>query len=1370
MNKFYKVVWNDAQGCWVAVSEVTKSQGKKSTHSSKKNKAGLAILATLGITFSPFALAAVGMEGGTGLGTAISKCEGDNTNADGPGFGGNGGAANSGSSQWGIAIGCSAYVHQESSGGANPADRANPYNNFDTNDQYGTLIQSKEGVSKGTVAGVAIGTNAYSNTLGTSLGPSARALGRSSTAIGVVAVAAGNTAIAVGRQSAAIGEYSISLGNVSAAVDDGAIAIGHSATATGYRGIAIGAPDIENADEVAGQSGANYQPKDQTLASGDDSIALGGGAQATAENALSIGAFSDANGKRSIALGTGSQATENDSIAIGDQANSSVVSGIAIGTNSKVTTANSVALGLNSATNAATGAGYLTNQALSNVSGVVSVGSSTEKRRIQNLADGSADSDAVTVAQLKQHKDITDQQGNDISLILGGGSSFNPDTGKIGAPTYNILGDNYTNVGLALQAATGHYYSVNDNGVIGANYNNDGAKGLNSLAAGIGASALAQSATAIGNQANVASTASNAVAIGRQANAGNTGAIAVGQQATAQDVNTIALGVEATAEDEDAIAIGQKSLASDNGAIALGNEATASENNAIAIGQNSSALANSAVALGWNANANRNGAVALGSSSSTVTAAQSVTNATINGLTYGNFAGRVTNDGMQVSVGSIGAERQVKNVAAGQISTTSTDAINGSQLYATNDVLGNLANSTQNIFGGNATLNANGNLSFTNIGGTGEDTIHDAIASVKTEVLAGTNIKNVVYSKDSNTGHSIYTVNALGASVSANDKYIKVVAETDANSNITNYYLDLSDEAKEDLGDNITSALQTIETQIDGQAVKTVEKDDNTVNFITGENIKLTAQDGAIEIATSDDVNFKNVTTNNLTTSGEVKLGDNFTVNNEGDVYYTGNITEGDHIVNKTYVDKSVAAAKTEVEEGKNITVVDRLGDDGQTIYVVSTSDDVEFDNVTTKNLTTSGEVKLGDNFTVNEGGDVHYTGPITEGDHIVNKDYVDNFVKGSRTEVVGGKNIVVKEVQQPGDDKLIYEVSTSDDVDFNNVTTNNLTASGEVKLGDKFEVNNEGDVYYSGDISEGDHIVNKTYVDKEAAAAKTEVVKGTNIASIDKETGAAGQDIYTVNAKGTTVSADEKYVKIVTKTDEETNITDYYLDLTDEVKDKLKDNIGNALKTIETQIDGEMVKSVSKNDNTMNFITGQNIKLDPVDGSIKISTADEVSFTKVTVGDTVINNDGLTIKDGPSITTGGINAGDLKITNVKDGEISNTSKDAVNGSQLYAVDKRIDNIQNNIDITANDLNNKIDDVKKKANAGIAAAMSFEPAPYVAGKWTYAAGTAYHSGEQGVGLSLRKTADNGRWSMTGGVAGATEGSVSFRIAASGVLF
>ena len=132
------------------------------------------------------------------------------------------------------------------------------------------------------------------------------------------------------------------------------------------------------------------------------------------------------------------------------------------------------------------------------------------------------------------------------------------------------------------------------------------------------------------------------------------------------------------------------------------------------------------------------------------------------------------------------------------------------------------------------------------------------------------------------------------------------------------------------------------------------------------------------------------------------------------------------------------------------------------------------------------------------------------------------------------------------------------------------------------------------------------------------------------------------------------------------------------------------------------------------------------------------------------------------SFTAPSYTVGDSKYNNVG-GAI-----DALNQAD-QALNSKIDNVSNKLDNAFSMTNKRIDDVEKKANAGIAAAMALESAPYIPGKYTYAAGAAYHGGENAVGVTLRKTADNGRWSITGGVAAASQGDPSVRIGISGVI-
>lgn len=147
--------------------------------------------------------------------------------------------------------------------------------------------------------------------------------------------------------------------------------------------------------------------------------------------------------------------------------------------------------------------------------------------------------------------------------------------------------------------------------------------------------------------------------------------------------------------------------------------------------------------------------VVLGNAS-TDRAATAESTATVNGLTYSGFAGTGKVENGVLSIGATGAERQLINVAAGKVAADSTDAINGSQLYAVANTVGNVANSTVHVLGGNTSVDKNGNITMNNIGGTGKNTIDDAIRASQTEVQAG---KNVDVTKSTGTnGQPVYTV------------------------------------------------------------------------------------------------------------------------------------------------------------------------------------------------------------------------------------------------------------------------------------------------------------------------------------------------------------------------------------------------------------------------------------------------------------------------------------------------------------------------------------------------------------------------------------------------------------------------------------
>ncbi|WP_257962870.1 YadA family autotransporter adhesin [Neisseria sicca] len=226
-------------------------------------------------------------------------------------------------------------------------------------------------------------------------------------------------------------------------------------------------------------------------------------------------------------------------------------------------------------------------------------------------------------------------------------------------------------------AAAENYISISsDAGVQRPNYNNDGATDRFGMAIGVNTKATGHSGIAIGT--STTSAGESATAVGTLSNADGIAATAFGQGAQAVGNVTTAAGQKARATAQGATALGTGAVASAMYSTATGAASSASGQSSVAYGLQSKASANSAVAIGSRATASHDGSVALGAGSATAEAV-GTNSATVNGVSYSGFAG--TNPRSTVSVGYAGGERTITNVAAGRISTTSTDAINGSQLY-----------------------------------------------------------------------------------------------------------------------------------------------------------------------------------------------------------------------------------------------------------------------------------------------------------------------------------------------------------------------------------------------------------------------------------------------------------------------------------------------------------------------------------------------------------------------------------------------------------------------------------------------------------------------------------------------------------------
>ncbi|MGY6772825.1 YadA-like family protein [Gallibacterium sp. ZY190522] len=271
--------------------------------------------------------------------------------------------------------------------------------------------------------------------------------------------------------------------------------------------------------------------------------------------------------------------------------------------------------------------------------------------------------------------------------------------------------------------------------------------------------------------------------VGVKTIANGTAALALGTESVARTNYAIAQGYQAKAWEEGAIAIGKKAKANAENAIVLGNESSSQSQNALVLGNNSSNQSQNGVVIGNNINLkdSYNDSVVIGNNSTVATNGEtrgisSYSSAEIGGLTYGGFTGTPTS---VFSIGPAGG-RTLQHVAAGKLSADSMDAVNGSQLYRTNLALGNLATTLVSNLGGNAAVvkeNGNdlGNLTFSDIGGTGESTVHNAIQKIanSTVTLESDNgLKTTAQNRQTNSSFGIkgatnggITTTASGADV-----------------------------------------------------------------------------------------------------------------------------------------------------------------------------------------------------------------------------------------------------------------------------------------------------------------------------------------------------------------------------------------------------------------------------------------------------------------------------------------------------------------------------------------------------------------------------------------------------------------------------
>ena len=1250
MNQIYKVIWSRVKRCYVVVPEIADRCGKNRATSEKKSLSFRAFLCALALTGCLL----------PGMAEASFK-------------GGNGAVVDPNNS---IAVGDDAQ----------------------TAGQYTVALGSRTRATN--IYAIAIGDQAKATGQGaTAIGSLSLASALHSLAVGDQAHATGQDSSAYGLLSDATGVGSVALGTVAKAHNNNAIAVGNTSTVTGLNSIGIGS--LANA---AGTQTVVVGRQAHSDAASENSVAIGQGAHAGGQKRVG-----EQYSASTIAIGNIAYAAENGDVVIGRQATSTVSqyhnhegsSAVVMGSEAhSYGSRGDVVLGSGAeaniirkgTTNPADAAGYSQSIAIGSMAKVygtqaMAIGGDVKSIGHSSIAIGGNDVDLVKSdlqaavpgfwaagAQNKFERETAAlYPGTTLGSAALSTSQYRSNTASIGAASIAMgamtqsFGIGSTAIGVNSMSKGAASTSI---GVIARSW------GKNSLAIGSQAGAYGDKSTSLGDtnmvgfdmtDGTTSGAASSAVGTDNKVYGNNSYAIGGGNtigsatitETTEANGDKIKKVTAGTVKGNTAGAFGYKNTVTTDNAYVVGNNSTASADGAMVLGSSASVTANNGVALGNNTKVTNTGAVAIGTDSETA-AAVATPSATINGTAH-NFAG--VNPASTVSVGKAGSERTITNVAAGRISAASTDAINGSQLYAVTseidkgvayagDVKAAAAAANKftrklgeqtNIIGG---VTDTSKLTDGNIGvvSNGTDTLNIKLAKdVKVDSVTAGN--TVINNNGLTVGGNTYVTNN---GINANNAPITNVASggtTDSNA------ANIGDVKKAAAGAKATvtgdkQATVTNTTAADGHVDYVVSATKTTLAAEAGGKVSVTGgtedANGVIAYTVGLDAATKTAIDN--IGGGTIAAGDNKTVTGDTvNTYLNNNYydkptmdtklgdkanTNLDNITNagKTVIN-DIAADAVKVVNGKNTTVTPgtEAGANGTVkTYAVNVSGDLtgitSISNQKTApgGTTTGAKITLGDTTnTVNVGGaQINNVADGTAGTDAVNVNQL-NDVK-----TLAGKHTTIKAK------------------DANVTVTEGTNGDGgkefTVGLGNVVTVGQTHPVTVNGDAGTVNGLTNTTW-------------------DIDNPQPVSGQ------------AATEDQLKTVSdgvKTNK-TNITKNANDITN-----INTTIGKGLnfkgddatvinKKLGEQLDIKGGADASKlSDGNIGVVSGN--------GALNIKLAKDVKVDSVTTGNTVINNNGLTVGGKTYVTNNGINANNQKVTNVADGQVAAGSKDAVNGGQLH--------------------------------------------------------------------------------------------------------
>ncbi|MGN6979718.1 ESPR-type extended signal peptide-containing protein, partial [Neisseria sp. P0006.S005] len=1319
MNKIFKVVWNRTIQSFVVTSELAKGRVKSSAEqnstdvSAESGKNGIATVFRLTV----ISAALLGAGNSYAATAARGKIEFDAVTSA---------TAVSGATATGIgALSVGASANATANGAVAVGTSANATHNNSL--AVGTNAKATQNHA------VAMGADtSASSSNATAIGKSANAVSADSTALGADSKANGTQATAVGKNALADNTSTTALGNSAQAFGIGSMALGQSSTSRGQNGIAIGsgsqaAANAQNAIAI-GTNAVGYQ---------SESIAIGNSAQAQTGNTIAIG-------KGAVANSPGSGSAPSSAIALGADANATGLGTIAIGRASEVLSQNSMNVNVTHNNIAIGNTARVGDSSSSKITQSIAIGSGNRvdpQGRPEGAWAKGDQSIAVGGNVLANGNSSVAIGGDDLDSVGGTRYSGNATDKFIkynekGAKTgeYTLSGKSLRDIYKEMTGDTMNYGSYGNTiagqGSVALGVQSNSSADL-SLAIGTKSQATAFGGVALGTGAKA--TLLNSVALGTASKTDKEGqayvqreimgvtytwaggqttdagdVVSVGSKGYERQIINVSPGdISATSTDAingsqlygvlsaleriryfsvkstDGSTDGTKNWNNDGAkganSIAIGPSAstTSAATNGVAIGNQANVTGVNAVALGNGTTASVQDSVALGNGA--VGAANNF-DATAKNASFKNDSGAATNVSYAassssktgaVSVGSAGNERQIQNVAAGRISATSTDAVNGSQLYTVmNNVGHNIQqngtdksrinnNGTVNYADGNLTTVAitdgenaskvqinvtQGTLSVDNNGTVSAPTagvatagdVANAInnAKITTKVEAGSNTH---VNKTTSGKETTYTVSADKATVQVSNALNLTSNTTTAadGSVTTDYSIDLAQDTKDDIQKGV-DAKTTVDTKgltFNGDSGSTnVEKLGSTVTVAGDDNITTEAQDDKVTVKLNKDLVVNSVKAGDTTVNNDgVKIAGGPSLTKSG-IDAAGNkvtnVADGDLNANSKdavngsqlfATNQNVANNAANIAKGINFG-----GTTGSNNYALGDTINVKGDsNIISETVAGGAQLKLAKDITVDS---------VTAGDSKLNSDGLT---------ITGGPSVTKSGINAAGN-KITNVAPGTDDTDA----------------------------------------VNYSQLKQQSAAARTEVAAGTNIKDVVKTTGANGQDVYTVNAKGTTASAGSNKVTVTASAEDANNVTDYSIDLAQDTKDDIQKGV-DAKNTVDTKgltFNGDSGSTnVEKLGATVTVAGDDNITTEAQDDKVTVKLNKDLVVDSVKAGDTTVNNDGVKVAGGPSLTKSGIDAAGNKVTNVADGDLNANSKDAVNGSQLFATNQNVANNAANI-------------------------------------------------------------------------------------------